>query len=631
MTKKAKWFALTLTTALAVFGGGIAKDINSDDISLKADKTALKANEETIADDAPEYRTVPLFNQSIHKRKDLFELGIYGGAFLDTIKSEPTYANPANIVVFDPVNNLPTEYDVSSMLSYGYQGDMNVYFFSSSNNRQAVALDTTYDIYIYDNATDLNVIVHYSDITTYKEAYGADISDFANEFGDNDLSLFDNATVIPIQKEIFQYVKDNSYLFALKFNSGSFSYGGIRGITFQNKDTVAEDGETVDIAVNVDDAPSIEDILAQVTAQDLLGASVDVSCTAAEREKYNPNLLGTYLITITATDSYGQTSTAYLNIKVIDVTAPTVVMASGKNFNFHVGDTLVYSSLASYFTITDNATGKGGTIGNPVYKIDDSSLTDDYTFTTVGTHTLNVSVSDSSGNNTTKNFTITVTDNEAPVVARRDGGTGSIIVGLSRAIVLEDSDFLALFSATDGVDGDVSSTLALAEGSSLPVKVGSYDLKIVATDKSGNEGSLTVTLMVSSDVPPVFILSDNLVNATTSNPLTSSQIQQLVSIIYDDANVTAANILINDSEYQANSTKVGSYSVSYAVNYTDDGGELHSKKGILTIAVVEGAETEELSGWKWFWQCMKNWFRGVFTKFQFDCFITDTDWDIRFA
>ena len=30
------------------------------------------------------------------------------------------------------------------------------------------------------------------------------------------------------------------------------------------------------------------------------------------------------------------------------------------------------------------------------------------------------------------------------------------------------------------------------------------------------------------------------------------------------------------------------------------------------------------------WQKLKNWFRGVFTKFEFDCFISDEEWDERF-
>ena len=51
----------------------------------------------------------------------------------------------------------------------------------------------------------------------------------------------------------------------------------------------------------------------------------------------------------------------------------------------------------------------------------------------------------------------------------------------------------------------------------------------------------------------------------------------------------------------------------------------------------EGEESQADSAWdrfcKWWtdgWQCLCNWFRGVFTKWKFDCWITNEEWDARF-
>lgn len=519
-----------------------------------------------------------------------------------------------------------------------YQGTyMNIIFSTFDSGGNEMGYEDSYELYIYDGTQSSMDIAYADSMTLSQSSVSSDIADLLTSF---EFSSDYSYTAIAMPVDPLGRALEAGYSIWLKATDTFMLVGQDTDIllnftAFDRKSGVIEDGQTADIAVNVDDAPTIDEILAQVTAEDLLGASVTVKCSDTEKAKYNPNLLGTYTLTITATDGYGQTATAYLRIKVVDVTAPTVVLASGKNLNFHVGDTLVYSNIGDYFTITDNASSKGGTINAPTYKLQGLDFTADYTFQSVGTYTLAVSVTDSSYNVASKNFTITVTDNEAPVVSRRDGGSGSITVGLSRVFSLTKSDFLALFQATDAVDGDVSSTLAI-DGDFIPSKVGLYFIIIKANDTSANYGYLTVSVVVDVDMPPVFVLSDSLINATTSNPLTSAQIQKVIALaFYADENVSTSNILINDTVYQANSTKAGTYTVSYSVTYTSSDGEQHTDNKNLTITVTDtgssATEEEELSGWKKFWQCLKNWFRGVFTKFKFNCFITDAEWDARFA
>ena len=176
------------------------------------------------------------------------------------------------------------------------------------------------------------------------------------------------------------------------------------------------------------------------------------------------------------------------------------------------------------------------------------------------------------------------------------------------------------------------------EGEFIPSKVGSYDIKVIATDKAGNKGTYTCHVTVDADLPPVFILSDALVGATAENPLSSSQIQMIVTnAIY--AGRTVSNVLIDDSKYQANATTPGSYPVTYSVQVANADGSVSTENGKMTVRVVkDGASSEdELSAWERFcrwwtdgWQCFCNWFRGVFTKFEWDCWITDEQWDERF-
>ncbi len=409
-----------------------------------------------------------------------------------------------------------------------------------------------------------------------------------------------------------------------------------------NMDPLVQDGETAEVYVDVDDPLTIDQILANVSAEDLLGETVQVQCTETEKQKYQSSTIGTYTVTVTATDKYGQTATCYLNIHVVDTVPPEVTLL--KALDFAAGETLQFSKVGEYVQVTDNGTGHGGSIGNATYTIDGQPFTSDRAWgpSDVGTHTLKVTVADSSGNSSTKEFQITVRDIQAPVITMRDGADGNLLIGLSRVLNFSESDFLALFQATDNVTpaGELAWDV---EGDFIPSKVGQYDVKVVCTDKAGNKGSYTCHVTVDADLPPVFILSDALVGATAESPLSSAQIQSIVvNALYAGREVS--DVLIDDSEYQANATRKGSYAVSYSVKVHSGDGSLSTEEGSLTVRVDDSAgdaEEEEKTGWErfcewWtvdfvrFWQRLGNWFRGVFTKFEWDCFITNEEWDARF-
>lgn len=408
-----------------------------------------------------------------------------------------------------------------------------------------------------------------------------------------------------------------------------------------NVDPLIQDGETAEVYVNVDDPLTIEQILANVSAEDLLGETVQVQCTETEKQKYKPSTLGVYKVTVTATDKYGQTATCYLNIHVVDTVLPEIELL--KELSFAAGDTFQFSKVGEYVQVTDNGTSHGGSIGNATYTIDGQPFTSDRAWgpSDVGTHTLKVTVADSSGNTATKEFQITVRDTQAPVITMRDGADGNLLIGLSRVLNFSESDFLALFQATDNVTPSDEIVLDV-EGSFILSKVGNYDIKVVATDKAGNKGSYTCHVTVDADLPPVFILSDALVGATAESPLSSAQIQSIVvNALYAGREVS--DVLIDDSEYQANATRKGSYPVSYSVKVHSGDGSVSTEEGSLTVRVDDSAgdAEEEKTGWdrfcEWwtvdfvqFWQKLGNWFRGVFTKWKFDCFITNEEWDARF-
>lgn len=391
------------------------------------------------------------------------------------------------------------------------------------------------------------------------------------------------------------------------------------------------DGTTVDVPINVDSAPTIDQILEQVTAEDLLGEAVEVTCSEDERAKYKPGTLGTYKVEVTATDKYGQTAHCFLNLKVIDIVAPTIKLKS--NLNYNIGESINATSLKEKFTLADNGTSHGGSIGEPKFELDSTLLSGDKTFgaSDIGTHTLKVTVADSSGNTNSKEFSLVVVDNIPPVITMKDGAEGKVTVGLSRVLSLKQNEFLQLFEATDNVTASSSLRWGI-EGEFIPSLVGKHTVKVTCTDAAGNMAVYPVEVTVDADLPPVFILGDALVGATNDNPLSSAQLQKIVTHgLYAARNVRS--VLIDDTEYQKNATKAGRYSVPYSVEILEEDQSITKESGVMTISVSDtnGSEEEDqLSGWTKFWQCFKNWFRGVFTKFKFDCWITDAEWEVRF-
>ncbi len=343
--------------------------------------------------------------------------------------------------------------------------------------------------------------------------------------------------------------------------------------------------------------------------------------------------MGSYKIEITATDKYGQTAHCFLNLKVIDIVAPTIQLKSTLNFN--IGDKYSADLLKAKFTFADNATSKGGSLGEPKFELNGQLVTTEKTFSAsdIGTKTLKVTIADSSGNTTSKDFSLVVIDNVAPVIKMKDGAEGKVTVGLSRVLSLKQSEFLQLFEATDNV---TASNLLVwgIDGEFIPNLVGKHTVKVTCTDAAGNMAVYPVEVTVDADLPPVFILGDALIGATNDNPLSSAQLQRIVTHgLYAARNVRS--VLIDDTEYQKNATKEGRYAVPYNVEIVEDDSSITTENGVMTVSVTDTGSIEEeggekLSGWTKFWQCFKNWFKGVFTKFKFDCWITDAEWEVRF-
>jgi hypothetical protein len=417
-----------------------------------------------------------------------------------------------------------------------------------------------------------------------------------------------------------------------------------------------KDGQTKELYIDCNNNYTKEQIVSSISAQDLFGVACSVNIISGS-DTFNPQNIGVYTLKLQATDSYGQTATATLIVHIVDYDKPVISSKKTLSFTADKGQILKYSDIAStYISITDNGTSHGSSLSYD-YTYDNTAIDSSWSKTFVasdyGQHILKVHARDGSGNETTQSFTISVADGTAPVITRKDGQDVSSIIsiGVSKTFTMTLADITQMFKATDNVDGDVSSTLTGVSDSDNNFftnnhKVGSYSLTIKASDKNSNVATQVVSIKIVADIPPVFIIGDTIVYTDTATPLTINQLNSVVTnaILSDKENVSA--MVIDDGGYVGNESTAGTYHVTY--QYTENAttattknarrfmaNDSDMKTGSFDLVVSDSKndsdEDKEVNAFVGFFQKLKNWFRGVFTKFKFDCFITDKEWNDRFG
>lgn len=357
-------------------------------------------------------------------------------------------------------------------------------------------------------------------------------------------------------------------------------------------DSIVKDGGTKTIVLDVDSKYTEEQIIAQVKAVDLFGVDVPVTKVSSD---YVVGQTGTFNIVISATDTYGQTAQATLICDVRDYASP-VITQKVSDIHYDYGILLTEAKLLENFELSDNM-GTEGLTTKFVYPTG-FEISKALVF---GKYALTLEVSDAFGNKATKAFTLNVVDNVAPVISKKSGQIGDKIkISYSSINKNTINTILGYYSASDAIDGTCE--IYLKEGKIPSEMAGDFTLKIAAKDKSGNEAVYTVNCEIVADLPPVFILSDKLVNATVSNPLDLTDLQNIAQKAILRKSVRG--LQVNAAGYLANPDKVGSYPVSYT--YYDDNNEAQS--GAFTLEVTDDTKPVETKS-NWFVDSFKAVFK----------------------
>ncbi|MCD8027536.1 MAG: NlpC/P60 family protein [Erysipelotrichaceae bacterium] len=147
------------------------------------------------------------------------------------------------------------------------------------------------------------------------------------------------------------------------------------------------------------------------------------------------------------------------------------------------------------FNISDNRTS----LDALDVDIDDSHYTADQ----LGTYTVDVTATDIFNNSCTKTVQVEVVDKTAPMLSVNADNEGYVInVGVN-----DSSDITQYLSATDNVDGDVT-TFIETDKELDTSELGTQDITVSVSDASGNTTEKTFEFVVKDTVAPTITLTD---------------------------------------------------------------------------------------------------------------------------
>ncbi|QIE59018.1 HYR domain-containing protein [Rasiella rasia] len=242
-------------------------------------------------------------------------------------------------------------------------------------------------------------------------------------------------------------------------------------------------------------ADQTEDLNAncEFTLPDYTGlATVTDACDAAPTVMQSPApgtvITSDTVITLTTSDASGNSDSCMFNVVLIDTTPPTAVCQA--------------------FTAQLDATGiamitavdiDGGSTDNcSVASMSVSPNT--FTCANVGIQTVTLTVTDTAGNMSTCNATVTVEDTIPPTAVCQDI---SVSLGTENSVTILPSD-------VDGGSSDNCSiaSISVSQTTFTCDDIGSNTVTVTYTDVNGNSSSCTAIVTISEDTAPMAICQD---------------------------------------------------------------------------------------------------------------------------
>jgi thrombospondin-like protein/HYR domain-containing protein/type IX secretion system substrate protein len=227
---------------------------------------------------------------------------------------------------------------------------------------------------------------------------------------------------------------------------------------------------------------------ATITAADVDGGSNDacgIASTTIDVSSFDCSNVGANNVVLTVTDTNGNTSSCTAVVTVVDNIAPLVVCPADVNSETRLGDCFALVYFPQPYT-QDNC-GIDSIVQT-------AGLPSGSQFP-VGISTVEFTVTDVNGNVSSCSFTITVTDNEAPIAVCQDI-TIQLDSNGNASIVAADVDG----GSTDNCGVD---TIAISTDTFDCSNVGDNNVTFTVTDVNGNTSTCTAIVTVEDITAPV--------------------------------------------------------------------------------------------------------------------------------
>jgi len=248
-------------------------------------------------------------------------------------------------------------------------------------------------------------------------------------------------------------------------------------------------------------------------------------------------VIGTYKIYYEVTDSSGNSTEKIMNIKVSDLTAPVITIDIPFIYEVFSAE----PHLLSQFSFSDNYS-----------KTEEMTckVTATYKMNIVADYPITIEVTDKSGNKTIYRDYIRIVDIFPPEITQLND---IIIADFQR------KDLQYYFSASDNYDIPSKIQISIDDFYVNYEKIGSYPLKLSATDQSGNVKLMESEVIVIDMTQPILMLTTLAVHVDVgSSELDLKRFIELATDNYDDLNLDEV-IIFETIDYQ----KLGVYPIIY--------------------------------------------------------------------
>ncbi|AIO19260.1 hypothetical protein KQ51_01383 [Candidatus Izimaplasma bacterium HR1] len=366
-------------------------------------------------------------------------------------------------------------------------------------------------------------------------------------------------------------------LFLVFFSMFLFIFGTFSSLAAEG----FEDSDYVYIN-NVDSPKTVEEIQTELTATDPFDGDLTLEIYVVfDNYTGNESSLGDFIVVYGVTDSGDIETTIAITVRNVDVSPPEFVVVH-ESLTIHEGSNL--SLNLPDITATD---------------IFEGDLTEEIEITgldlvdpdVIGEYNLIYSVSDSSGNNITQTFVLSVIDGVAPILT----GPEEII---KRADYILASDFyLEMYSAYDNVDGTLTSEIEVVGDNYLGNAnvPGTYEVILRITDDSGNITSKTLLITVSNSINALMIIDDYDFYVSNQDLFTEAEIIAELKSIGDLSN---ANYIVEKTKdtYTDTFDSLGLHEFNFNL-LSDDGNEYLREIDFHVISSDINLVVEDPSGW----------------------------------